>query len=126
LTQGVYPAELQAIARTLAMFPLSFNLHIHSDSEASIAAINSFDVQQNERRRLRMPARTILQLIHHLMTQRRAAGGSVGLSHVRAHTDNMDEHSVGNRMADYHANLARLKSDRTFPLGLQQLPLDGL
>jgi ribonuclease HI len=100
-TQGVYPAELQAIARTLAMFPLSFNVHIHSDSEASIAATNSFDVQQNERRRLRMPARTILQLLHHLMTQRRAAGGSVGWSHVRAHTDNMDEHSVGNRMADY-------------------------
>jgi hypothetical protein len=41
-TQGVYPAELQAIARTLAMFPLSFNLHIHSDSEASIGAIFFF------------------------------------------------------------------------------------
>jgi hypothetical protein len=35
----------------------------------------------------------------------------------------MDEHSVGNRMADYQANLSRLKSDRTYPLGLQQLPL---
>jgi hypothetical protein len=36
----------------------------------------------------------------------------------------MDKHSVGNRMADYQANLARLKSDCTFPLGLQQLPLE--
>jgi hypothetical protein len=29
-TRGIYPAELQAIARSLAMFPLLCSLHIHS------------------------------------------------------------------------------------------------
>ena len=66
-TQGVYPAELQAIARVLAMFPLSCPLHVHSDSESSLSAIRSFLVQCNERRRLRMAGRPLLQLIHHLL-----------------------------------------------------------
>src|SRR4051812_41789563 len=51
-TTGVYPAELQAIARTLAMLPLSLHLVIHSDSKASIAAVRSFEEQLNERRRM--------------------------------------------------------------------------
>ena len=46
-TQGIYPAELQAIARALAMFPVSVALHIHSDSRASLAAITSFEHQLN-------------------------------------------------------------------------------
>ena len=45
---------------------------------------------------MRMSARTILQLIHHMITQRREAGGSLTLSHVKAHTTNTDYHSVGN------------------------------
>ena len=66
-THGVYPAELQAIARVLAMFPLSCPLHVHSDSESSLKAIRSFLEQCNERRRLRMAGRPLLQLIHHLL-----------------------------------------------------------
>ncbi|MDR3738420.1 MAG: hypothetical protein P4L40_05310, partial [Terracidiphilus sp.] len=62
-TRGIYPAELQAIVRTLAMVPLSISLHIHTDSQASMAAIHSFHKQRNERKGMRMPARTILQLI---------------------------------------------------------------
>ena len=123
-TQGVYPAELQAIARTLAMLPLDLRVHIHTDSSSSIAAIQSFREQLNERRRLRMPARSILQLIHHLMTRRVSAGGGARLSHIRAHTTSTDIESVGNRLADFHANLARSKSDRSYPLGLQQIPIE--
>ena len=40
-TQGTYPAELQAIARVLAMFPINVPLEIHTDSQASLKAIES-------------------------------------------------------------------------------------
>jgi hypothetical protein len=94
-TQGIYPAELQAIARAAAMLPLHLDLHIHSDSQASIAAIAAHAAEGNERRRMRMPCRKILQLIHHLVARRKKAGGSLRLSHVRAHTADMDVDSVG-------------------------------
>jgi len=42
VTTGVYPAELQAIARALPAFPLICSLHIHSDSQAAIAGIFLF------------------------------------------------------------------------------------
>jgi ribonuclease HI len=122
-SQGVYPAELQAIARTLAMLPLSFNIHIHSDSEASIAAINSFRRELNERARMRMAARPILQLIDELFSRPRSVGGDLTISHVRAHTDDDDIHSIGNRIADFQANRARNNPMLTTPIGLQQLPL---
>ena len=122
-TDGVYPAELQAIARLLAMLPLSFAVHIHSDSQASIAAVAEFQQQCNERKRLRMAARPLLQLIDHLLHRRKAAGGSARLSHVRAHSRATDMHSVGNRLTDWQANQARLKPAQPRPLNLQQLPL---
>lgn len=122
-THGVYPAELQAIARALATFPLSFHLHVHSDSKASIAAIASFERQCNERKRARMAARPLLQLISRHLAARVAAGGSASFAHVAAHTADMDIHSVGNRLADYQANRARTRPDRSCPLDLRQIPL---
>jgi len=124
-TRGVYPAELQAIARSIAMFPLTFNLDLHTDSLASLKAIDSYERQLNPRQRLRMSARPLLQLVSHLISSRNAAGGSVTLSHVRAHTTDSDVNSVGNRLADYQANLARSKPDRSWPLGLSELPLSA-
>ena len=53
-TRGIYPAELHAIARTLAMFPSSVTLRIHSDSQASLAAIRCYELLTTERRRMRM------------------------------------------------------------------------
>ena len=106
-TEGVYPAELQAIARALAMLPLSLRLEIHTDSQSSIAAISTFTEDLNERQRMRMAARTILQLIDNLITRRRTAGGSTIFSHVRAHTADSTIHSIGNRLADYQANRSR-------------------
>ena len=124
VTQGVYPAELQAIARVLAMLPLSSSVHIHTDSQSSIAAIRSFQAEVNERARLRMSARPLLQLISHLTRSRWAAGGDVTFHHVKAHTDGTDIHSVGNRLADYQANRARTNPDAARPITLAQLPLD--
>jgi len=82
--------EPQAIARALAMFPASCTLHIHSDSQAALAGILAYERQQNERQRLRMAARPLLQLIHHLLSVRSSAQGSVTLSHVKAHTAGAD------------------------------------
>jgi len=122
-TRGIYPAELQAIARALAMFPASFSLRIHSDSQASIAAVRTYEQLSSERERLRMAARPLLQLISNLLRLRRAAGGEVQLSHVKAHSTDSDIHSVGNRLSDFHANRARLHAERSQPLSLQELPL---
>ena len=120
-TQGVYAAELQAIARALAMFPLSCPLHLHSDSSSSLSAIRSFCEQNNERRRLRMSGRPLLQLIHHLLLRR---VGDTSLSHVKAHTTDTDAHSVGNRLSDYQANLSRSAGPASSsPPNLLQLPL---
>jgi ribonuclease HI len=126
VTRGIYPAELQAIARALAIFPLGMPLHVHSDSQSSIRSIDTFITQPNERRRTRSAARTILRLIGHLLRLRHEVGGYVTFSHVRAHTNNMDQHSVGNRMADFEANVAHQHADRSYPLHLRQLPLEEL
>ena len=124
VTRGVYPAELQAIARTLAMFPSSCSLHLHTDSQGALAGIHAFERECNERKRLRMAARPLLLLIHHLRATRTRAGGSVTFEHIKAHTLNTDVHSVGNRLLDHQANLARQRPDRPRPLALEQLPLD--
>ena len=124
-TQGIYPAELQAIARALAMLPLSFSLDIHSDSQAAIAAIRSYEKQLNERKRLRMSARPLLQLVHSLLSRRAVAGGKVELHHVAAHSNKADLHSVGNRLADFQANQARGNASRNAPLTLRELPLES-
>ena len=124
ITSGVYPAELQGIARALAMLPLAVHVHIHSDSQASLTAIRTYKQEANERARLRMAARPLLRLIDHLCRARMAAGGDVTLSHVKAHTTQSDIDSVGNRLADYQANVARATTSRTYPRGLQALPLE--
>ena len=123
ITSGIYPAELQAIARALAMFPLACSLHIHSDSQAAIAGIRSYSAQVNSRQRLRMAARPLLQLVHHQLAQRAAAGGVVQFEHVRAHSQSSDIHSVGNRLADYKANTVRVHPQLSTPVTLVQLPL---
>jgi len=123
-TIGVYPVELQAIARVLAMFPLDTILHIHSDSQASIKSIKKFIGTINERDRLRSAARPLLQLIDHLCKKRKAAGGDLYLSHVSAHTNNVDQHSVGNRMADFEANRTRLRPSHPSPLNIKPIPIE--
>ena len=67
------------------MFPTSCNLEIHSDSQGALAGIRAYEMQLNERQRLRMSARPLLQLIHHLLEQRRAANSDTSMSHVKAH-----------------------------------------
>jgi exonuclease III/ribonuclease HI len=122
-TSGIYPAELQAIARALAMTPASTSLHVHTDSQACIAAISKYEQLTNERRQMRMAARPLLQLISRLLRARAAAGGSLTLTHVKAHSADTDIDSVGNRLSDFHANGVRTGLRAAAPSSLQELPL---
>jgi hypothetical protein len=72
---------------------------------------------------MRMAARPLLRLISHLLQVRSAAQGATHLEHVRAHTTGTDIHSVGNRLTDYRANLARVRADKPTPGNLHELPL---
>ena len=105
------------------MFPASCTFHIHSDSQAALTGILAYEREQNERQRLCMAARPLLQLIHRLLSVRSSAQGRVTLSHVKAHTAGADAHSVGNRLSDFQANRARLRPDRPQPLCLRELPI---
>ena len=78
--------------------------------------------QTNERKRLRMSCRPLLQLIHHLMDAR-SSFSDARLSHVKAHTTDSDIDSVGNRLADYQANVVRARPNRPSPLQVQPLPI---
>ena len=122
-TRGIYSAELQAIARALAMFPVSRELEIHSDSEAALAGIRAFGAQTNDRRRQRMQGRPLLQLIDHLLHRREQCGTLTFASHVKAHTTDADIHSVGNRLSDFHANRVRIKAELKLPGCVRELPL---
>ena len=106
------------------MFPLNIHLHIHSDSQASIKSILTFVRSHDERDQLRSAGRPLLQMIRHLWHRRQEAGGRVSLSHVSAHTDNDDPHSVGNRLADFEANRARARPSHPSPLNVRPLPIE--
>jgi exonuclease III len=123
ITVGIYPAELQAIARALAMLPLSFKIYLHTDSQSSIASIKRFGEELNERKKFRMQCRTLLLVIGHLLSLREGAGGSTSFHHIPAHTDNTDIDSVGNRLADFRAEESRRNENKKFPLSLQEFPL---
>ncbi len=66
-TRGIYAAELQAIARALALLPSSLTLHVHSDSKGALAGVQAYERESNARQRLRMAARPLLQLIFFLI-----------------------------------------------------------
>jgi ribonuclease HI len=125
-THGIYPAELQAIARTLAIFPLSYSIHIFSDSKAAIAGIDKYCRETNERRQMRMQGRPLLALIHNLISRRNEVGGKVQFSHVKSHTDRVDIASIGNRVADFQAEICRKNPNQNCPLNVSELPLQSL
>ena len=120
-TQGVYPAELQAIARVLAMFPLSVRLHVHSDSESSLApfthsSLNATSVVDCAWLVGRCCSSSIICSIDEQQTQ-------LSVTSKRTQTASMRTVSaIG--LSDYQANLSRAHPARSSPLNLSQLPLD--
>ena len=100
------------------MFPLNIHLDIHSDSQASIRSILTFDRSHEERDQFRSAGQPLLQMIRRLWRRRQEAGGRVTLSHASAHTDSTDPHSVDNRLADFEANRAQARSLHPSPLNV--------
>ena len=89
-----------------------------------MAGIRAYSNEVNSRQRLRMAARPLLQLIHHQLAQRHAAGGSVQFEHVRAHSVAADIHSVGNRLAGLQSqHHTRASSDPKNAVTIGELPL---
>ena len=98
-----YYAELEAITRAIMMCPSSINIEIYTDSESAIKAIATFSSHLNPRKKLRTDGHPYLQLIINNMKNVPDQSPRVVLKHVKAHTTNMDRHSVGNRIADFQA-----------------------
>jgi hypothetical protein len=122
-TSGVYAAELQAIARALAIFPASHTVHVHADSRGALAGIQAYERECNARQRLRMAARPLLQLIAHLLFVCQKEGSAAQWHHVKAHTKNSEIDSVGNRLVDWQATRARSRPGEPQPLQLRELPV---
>lgn len=95
-----YFAELEAITRAIMMCPSSTNLIIHTDSQSALKSIESYVNQLNPRKRLRTDGHAYMKIISKLISPKK---DRVRLQHVRAHTDDMDRASVGNRLADFKA-----------------------
>ena len=107
---GIYCAELQAICRAIAMFPVRCPITIYSDSKASIMAIDAYMNETNVRKKLRMSGRPFLRIIQLLIQKKLDLSlnlATVSLIHQNAHSDQQDINSVGNRIADFYANLFR-------------------
>ena len=125
VSQGIFMAELQGVARALNALPYTWEVQVVLDSKAALQAIQAYLVQVNERKRLRSKGRPMLEWISKMMTCRKLLGGEVTWTHVKSHAKaghsrTMDE--VGNSCADYIAGHARVHGDQSvgkaFPLHL--------
>lgn len=129
-THGVYLAEQQAIARSLAMCLALYHLHIHSDSRSSIEAIHAYESQLNERQRMCMSARPLVKLIHHLITHCLDFSGSVVFTRESARTlaDTINIVSAIALLTFKQISISRVarREARAYPLSLAELPLDRL
>ena len=75
---------------------------------------------------MRMQGRPLLALIHNLISRRTEVGGTVQFSHVKSHTDRVDIASIGNRVADFQAEICRKNPNQNCPLNVAELPLQSL
>lgn len=113
---GVFEAELRAILEALLSVPFTWSLVINSDSQAAIAAVTKYEsAVLTPRTRLRSAARPLLRLIHHAIGARRAHAATVTFKHVRAHTNNIEWESVGNKCVDFAARSARVSKRSSDP-----------
>ena len=122
--QGVFEAELQAIARALIAVPSSWPVHIHSDSSSALDAITRFRSPISDRARLRTAGRHWLCLICRLLAMR-DAHTSTDFSHIKAHSGDESMLAAGNRCADELAKRASAPpSARSPPSACAPLPLE--
>jgi ribonuclease HI len=111
-THGIYMAELHAVVRALISLPVTWKVKLVLDSQSSITAIDKFLRRTiSARSKLRMPGRPMLGLVAMLVKDRQEHGGSVSWIHVKSHSNDVDQHAVGNRCADFIAGSSRIASE---------------
>jgi ribonuclease HI len=104
-----YLAELSAINRSLRAVSVDTPLTIHTDSESSIRAIETYlGNPEISTRLLRKNARPYLRAITRAINARKARGTPTRLEHVRSHTGLREVYSAGNEAADRCAKWAAL------------------
>src|SRR5690349_7514923 len=70
---GNYMAELSAIFHAITAVPVGRLLTIESGARSAITVIEQYDKHTADRRRLRMPGRPVLALIHRAIHDKRSA-----------------------------------------------------
>ena len=101
-------AELTAILRTYSIIEpdivLGKHIAIVTDSEYSIKCLCSYgDKCHKDQWRTEIPNKEIVRNIYYLYKEKREF---IQFIHIKAHTGEMDIHSIGNENADRLANAA--------------------
>jgi hypothetical protein len=125
VSQGIFMAELQGVARALTALPYTWELHVVMDSKAAMQAIQSYLGEPNERKRLRMNGRPLLELISKMIRARKLLQGEVTWTHVKSHAavgagTHASKDQAGNSCADFMATWYRTHPDSTM---VKSLPL---
>lgn len=97
-------AELSAIQHALRTVDSSQKTAIYSDSTYALLCCTSYGEKCNKRKW--PPDIPNVQLVHETYELYQSKKDHVALVHVQAHTNQEDEHSIGNREADRLAKLS--------------------
>jgi ribonuclease HI/exonuclease III len=95
-----FMAEISAIDRAIRTIPVNVNLHIHTDSQASIDSIHNALRSPERFNPLRKASRPYIRSILRAIQCRTALGSTTNLHHVRSHTSGRDPITLGNAEAD--------------------------
>ena len=102
-------AELSAVIEVFSLFTNNENIIIYTDSEYVIKCSGSYgekcEKTNYKNKKGFIPNHELVETIYNLFQQ----NPNVIIKHVKAHTNRMDELSIGNREADRLANLATEK-----------------
>jgi hypothetical protein len=95
-----HTAELSAIDRGVRSPPVGVNVHVPTDSTASMKSVAKALRNPHSASLLRMPGRPYVLSIVRAIQTKKLHGATVRISHVRSHTGYRDLPSVGNAEAD--------------------------
>jgi len=106
-------AELAAINKAIRSVPITANVHIYTDSSASIQAIHKALVgyKGGAPALLNQSGRPYITATYEAIKRRSEWGAYTRISHVYSHTGKRDLPSLGNAMADREAKKGALRSE---------------
>lgn len=105
---GELTGFIRAIELSMDVINAKHLVHIHTDSEYVIKCVSTYGkkLAENNWRTSKDKIPPNCELVKKAYTLYQQNKGYIKIHHVKAHTTNDDEHSVGNREADRLANLA--------------------